>query len=105
VNRWHDRNRRFLTRGPVVEWDDGATYAQAEENSPERVLNSKQELHVVVAALQELSERTRDVFMLDRLEHLKHGEIAQIFGISVSAVEKHVSKAVAHLARRAARSS
>jgi RNA polymerase sigma-70 factor (ECF subfamily) len=42
--------------------------------------------------------------MLYRLEHLKHGEIAQIFGISVSAVEKHVSKAVAHLARCAARS-
>jgi RNA polymerase sigma factor (sigma-70 family) len=105
VNRWHDRNRRCLTRGSVVEWDDAATYAQAEEISVERVLNSKQELHVVVAALQELSERTRDVFMLDRLEHLKHGEIAQIFGISVSAVEKHVSKAVAHLARRAARSS
>lgn len=105
VNRWHDRNRRCLTRGSVVEWDDAATYAQAEEISLERVLNSKQELHVVFAALQELSERTRDVFMLDRLEHLKHGEIAQIFGISVSAVEKHVSKAVAHLARRTVRSS
>jgi len=45
-------------------------------------------LHVVVAALQELGERTRDVFMLDRLEHMKHAEIATLFGISVSAVEK-----------------
>jgi RNA polymerase sigma factor (sigma-70 family) len=105
VNRWHDRNRRGLTHGTVIEWDDAAAFAQAEETSPERVLSSEQELHAVVAALQELSERTRDVFMLDRLEHLRHGEIAQLFGISVSAVEKHVSKAVAHLARRAARSS
>ena len=104
VNRWHDRNRRRMTHGSVVEWDDAAAYAQAEGISPERVLTGRQELHVVVAALLELSERTRDVFMLDRLEHLKHGEIAQIFGISVSAVEKHVSKAVAHLARCAARS-
>jgi RNA polymerase sigma factor (sigma-70 family) len=103
VNRWHDRNRRWLTRGAVVEWSDAAPYAQAEESSPERVLESKQELHVVVAALRELSQRTRDVFMLYRLEHLSHGEIAKLFGISVSAVEKHVAKAVAHLARCAAR--
>ena len=84
-----------------MEWDDAAIFAQIEETSPERVLNSEQELNVVVDALQELSERTRDVFMLDRLEHLKHGEIAGLYGISVSAVEKHVAKAVAHLARRA----
>ena len=103
VNRWHDRNRRGLTHGVAVEWDDSASFAQAEETSPERVLSNEQELHAVVAALQELGERTRDVFMLFRLEQMKHGEIAQLFGISVSAVEKHVSKAVAHLARHAAR--
>ncbi len=105
VNRWHDRNRRGLTHGIVVEWDDSATYAEVEESTPERVLSNEQELHAVIAALQELGERTRDVFMLSRLEQMKHGEIAQLFGISVSAVEKHVSKAVAHLARRAARQS
>jgi RNA polymerase sigma factor (sigma-70 family) len=103
VNRWHDRNRRGLTHGTVVEWDDAAPFAQAEETSPERVLSNEQELYAVVAALQELGERTRDVFILFRLEQLKHGQIAEIFGISVSAVEKHVSKAVAHLARCAAR--
>ncbi|HSZ08453.1 MAG TPA: RNA polymerase sigma factor [Steroidobacteraceae bacterium] len=102
VNRWHDRNRRILTHGTVVEWDDEEAFALGEESSPERVLSNEQELHAVVAALQELNERTRDVFMLFRLEHLKHGEIAQLFGMSVSAVEKHVCKAAAHLARRAA---
>jgi RNA polymerase sigma-70 factor (ECF subfamily) len=103
VNRWHDRNRRSLTHGVVVEWDDAASFAQAEESSPERVLGSEQELHAVVEALASLSERTRDVFLLFRLEQMKHGQIAEMFGISVSAVEKHVSKAVAHLASRAAR--
>jgi RNA polymerase sigma-70 factor (ECF subfamily) len=100
VNRWRDHNRLAWRRGAPVEWDDAAIFAQVEETSPERVLSSEQELQVVVHALRELSERTRDVFMLDRLEHLKHGQIAELFGISVSAVEKHVAKAVAHLARR-----
>src|ERR1700682_327225 len=44
VNRWHDRNRRGLTHGVAVEWDDSATFAQAEESSPERVLSNEQEL-------------------------------------------------------------
>lgn len=105
VNRWRDRKRRSLTHGTVIEWDDAAAFAQAEETCPERVLSNEQELHAVAAALQQLGERTRDVFMLFRLEQLKHGQIAEMFGISVSAVEKHVSKAVAHLARCAARSS
>jgi RNA polymerase sigma factor (sigma-70 family) len=103
VNRWHDRNRRSLTYGVVVEWDDAASFARAEETSPERVLDSEQELHAVVEELASLSERTRDVFLLFRLEQMKHGQIAEMFGISVSAVEKHVAKAVAHLASRAAR--
>jgi RNA polymerase sigma factor (sigma-70 family) len=102
VNRWHDRNRRGLTHGVAVEWDDSATFAEGVESSPERVLSNEQELHAVIAALEELGERTRDVFMLFRLEQMKHSDIAQLFGISVSAVEKHVAKAVAHLARRAA---
>jgi len=105
VNRWHDRIRQGHRHGTVVPWDDAAAYAQVEECSPERVLSSEEELHQIIAALQELNERTRDVFVLFRLERMKHGEIARMLGITVSAVEKHVSKAAAHLARRVARSS
>jgi RNA polymerase sigma-70 factor (ECF subfamily) len=47
-----------------------------------------------------LPARTRDIFVLFRLDQLKQSEIAARMGISVSAVEKHVVRAVAHLARR-----
>jgi len=47
----------------------------------------------------QLNERTRDVFVLNRLEQMKNREIAQMLGISESAVEKHMTKALAHLAR------
>lgn len=102
VNRWHDRNRRVQTHGTVVEWDDSAAFASAGEVSLDHALEQHQELDRVVAALQELNVRTLDIFMLARLEQMKQGEIADMFGISVSAVEKHISKALAHLARRAA---
>jgi RNA polymerase sigma factor (sigma-70 family) len=104
VNRWRDRNRRALTHGTTVAWDDAASFALDEEISPERVVVVEQELHRVASALRELSERTRDVFMLIRLEQMKQAEIAAMLGISVSAVEKHLAKALAHLARVAGRS-
>lgn len=103
VNRWRDLKRRQLTHGVPVDWDDAADFARDEEKSPERVLVGEQELHRVVAALRALNERTRDIFILVRLEQVKQADIAAMFGISVSAVEKHVARALAHLARWANR--
>jgi RNA polymerase sigma factor (sigma-70 family) len=104
VNRWRDLKRRDLSHGESVGWEDAAPFAVDEENCPERVLVGEQELHRVVSALQQLSERTRDIFILIRVEQMKQADVAAAFGISVSAVEKHFAKALAQLARCAARS-
>lgn len=72
----------------------------AETVSAERALMDRQRLRAVLKALEELPPRTRDIFVLARLEKLKHAEIASRMGISVSAVEKNLVRAVAHLARR-----
>ena len=71
-----------------------------DERSPERVLIGQTTLAEVLRALEELSELTRNVFILFRLEHMKQKDIATLFGISQSTVEKHVMKAVIHLTRR-----
>ncbi len=68
------------------------------------VLEGKQSLELLLAALRELPERTRNAFLLVRLSSTcamprwPHG-----WGISVSAVEKHVLKAMAHLLERLGR--
>lgn len=80
-----------------------AALALVEDRDPERVLNGKDTLREFVGALEELSERTRDIFILSRIEHMHQGAIAKLFGISVSAVEKHVMKALSHLGARLAR--
>ncbi|MDE2306564.1 MAG: sigma-70 region 4 domain-containing protein, partial [Gammaproteobacteria bacterium] len=45
-------------------------------------------------------DRTRDIFVLFRLEHMKQKDIAALYGIAQSTVEKHVMRAVMHLATR-----
>ena len=68
--------------------------------SPERVLISKDSLADVLRTLDELGERTRDIFVLFRLERMKQKDIAALFGIAQSTVEKHVMRATLHLATR-----
>ena len=68
--------------------------------SPEHVLAKRERLALVMAVLQALPERTRNIFVLRRIEGMKYQEIAARFGISVSAVEKHVERAVEQLVAR-----
>jgi RNA polymerase sigma factor (sigma-70 family) len=68
--------------------------------APDHVLEGRDSLRLLVAGLLELPERTRNAFVLTRLEHMPHVEVARRLGISVSAVEKHIVKALAHLLSR-----
>lgn len=68
--------------------------------SPEHVLAKRERLARVMEILQALPERTRIIFVLRRIEGWKYQEIADRYGISVSAVEKHVERAVEQLAAR-----
>ena len=65
--------------------------------SPERVIQGKQELSRALSALDQLKDKTRAIFILSRLEGMKYREIAELYGISVSAVEKHLIHAFAHM--------
>lgn len=67
---------------------------------PERVLIGRERFAEATAALLELPERTRVIFVLRRVEGLKCKDIARRLNISVSAVEKHMARAMAHLMKR-----
>lgn len=66
----------------------------------ERVFIGRESLNYASIALLELPERTRTIFVLRRLEGMRYADVAQRLGISVSAVEKHMARAVAHLTER-----
>ena len=67
---------------------------------PDRVLAGRQSLGQIAAALREAPERTRSIFLLYRVEQMKKRDIAETYGISTSAVDKHLMKAMAHLWKR-----
>jgi RNA polymerase sigma factor (sigma-70 family) len=97
----HFRRATVRHRGEHDEYDE-AVHAPAAP-SIEREHIARDELAQMVTALRELPERTRNALLLARLEGLSHGEIAHRLGISASAVEKHIVKALAHLGRRLGR--
>lgn len=100
VNRWRDRGRRRLTQGGVLPWNDDAPYSTDEGNSSERVVAGREEMAAVIQALNELPERTREVFVLQRLEQMTYPQIAEGLGMALSTVEKHMIRALAHLTAR-----
>ena len=100
VNLLRDRARRARTFADHLT-EAGHREENVEVRSPERVLQGRQSLRSALTALEELDARTRDVFILHRLEGLKYAEIAVLHGVSSSSIEKYMIKALAHLARRA----
>jgi RNA polymerase sigma factor (sigma-70 family) len=60
----------------------------------DEVFAARARLDRVKRGLDQLPPRTREIFLMFRLEELKCREIAGRIGISESAVEKHVAKAM-----------
>lgn len=55
------------------------------------------------AAVLRLKPRTREIFLAHRIDGFSYAEIARRTGLSVKAVEKHMSKAIVHLNRHVVR--
>ena len=71
--------------------------------TPDEELAIYERLTLVQAELNSLAPRTREIFVMHRLEGHNCARIARTFGISVSAVEKHIARAVFALMDLAAR--
>jgi RNA polymerase sigma factor (sigma-70 family) len=105
-NLLSDRGRRAARRqdgkAPVTDYALAHEVALelVEDRSPERVLLGRESLSEVLKSLDQLGEKTRNIFILFRLENMKQREIAELYGIGQSTVEKHVMKATLYLASK-----
>jgi RNA polymerase sigma-70 factor (ECF subfamily) len=92
-----DRSRRMKVRAQYRELLGRSEEAGIDPIDPFRVVAGRAELSVLATALASLPERTQTIFILYRLENLGQDKIAETFGISVSAVKKHIARAMAGL--------
>lgn len=91
--------KRTVRRANTHESFDHAHHG-GEDIGCDRVVIARQALDHLCEALFELSERSREVFLLRRLDGLPYRDIASRIGISVSAVEKHMIRNTAHVMQR-----
>lgn len=70
---------------------------------PHCVAEGQEMLRELYAALGELPERTRRIFILYRIENVAKKTIADHFGITENAIEKHVRRAMGFLIERLGR--
>jgi len=99
ANLLRDRQRRERVRASYRATIAGEP-VDPEPLDPARILQAREDLGEVSRILRELPERTRAIFLLYRLEGMKQAELATLYGMTTSGVQKHILKAMGHLTRR-----
>ncbi|WP_426992507.1 RNA polymerase sigma factor [Methylomonas sp. CM2] len=79
---WHDAKH---------DGDAALEEQTSRDHNPEQQLSLSQTQAVIRAAIDSMPPRRREAFVLHRFHHLTYPQIADILGISVAMVEKHVS--------------
>lgn len=88
------RSRRAAGHVPV---DDTLGGTPTDEPGHDEHLEQQQELAAVVDIILTLPPRCREIFLLNRVEGMTYVQVAEACGISLKAVEKHMTKALAVL--------
>jgi RNA polymerase sigma-70 factor (ECF subfamily) len=93
-----DHQRREQRQGSLLAEVESLLSGSAGGVSPERQVMAQEELRDLIAAVEQLPPATRRVFKRNRFDGRTQREIAEELGISQTAVEKHIRKALARLA-------
>ncbi len=102
ANLLRDRFRRNRTHHVQSHFpiDEYAGEPLGEAPSEQHVYEGQEQLRAFLQALDELPPKCRAVFLLQRYEGMSYSAVAQHLGVSVSAVEKHMMKALLHFDAR-----
>ena len=95
-----DRARRASVRFEGMHDPIADLQLVSSEGSPSRILEGREALEQAAKALRELPERTRNIFLLNRLDGLTYTQLAARYAVNVKVIEREMSKALSHLRQR-----
>lgn len=95
-----DLYRRNRTRCAQYHCELSPDTHPRDEISPIRILQAREDMRAANAALDLLPPRTREILVAVRVEGQSLKRVAEHYGISTSAVEKHISRALDALSAR-----
>lgn len=94
-----DHVRKERRRGEIDDELNEILGGSNDDVSPERHVIGRQSLEMVKAALADMPSRTREIFLLNRIDGVSHRQIAKRLQISDEAVYYHIRRAIERLAR------
>lgn len=94
-----DRYRRKKIEEAYLQRLANSEAAMATDPSAEHVVNTIQMLVSIAEMLEGLPEKPRTAFLMSRLDGMRHKEIADALGVSVSMVKKYIAQAMVHCYR------
>lgn len=96
--RDHYRRQRFRAHAPLEDAPEDMLLAH--DPTPEQIFAANQVTAALTAAIREMPEGTRAVFVLARSRDLSYEDIAKRLGIGRRTVERRMADAIALLAQR-----
>jgi RNA polymerase sigma-70 factor (ECF subfamily) len=99
LNLLSDNRRRFAANHGVLHFSLDAELHELPSDEPnhEQRVDQQQELMRVRDAIFRLPERSRQIYLLNRIDGMSYSQISKHCQISVKSVEKHISKALSSL--------
>ncbi len=92
------KRRRTVSFDPTApEPYEAVDFARCEKLSPETATIAREEVSILLAAINALPEPTRRAFVLSRFEGKTYREIATALGVSESSIEKYIISALKSL--------
>lgn len=97
VNVAHDQMRRAKVRcaGEHVPYEEALNHLPSEDAPQDEQVAAQQLMDRFWEVILSLPPRTQEIYVLNRVEGMSYAQVARHCGISVKAVEKHMSRALA----------
>ncbi|MBN8818694.1 MAG: RNA polymerase sigma factor [Sphingomonas sp.] len=96
-NLLFERTRRRARRMASFHVPIGEGFDPAVDPDQAHQIEARDVMRVYQRALDELTEKTRTIFLLHRVEELTYKRIGDRLGISIPTVQYHVARALAHI--------